>query len=796
MNRYPHLWDFYRDTTRLVTEGADLQALYQAMLGVQDCDMRAVDASPKRLREMAQAWSQSPSFVPIRLNELFNGLQVAHTDDYVLAMVAGLGGRHEQEVRLCMLRQDHALREQVFWRIFEVEGGGEISLANIDKFSREQFNWHHSVILLANEGTLDRRRLLRCCLQALNRDFSAYRAGWFSRVYAALAPTAEEAAADQALLRLCLGSPLTATVTLGVRQLDALHKAGLLDAAPFVQACGAAFSGPKAAALQVLRMLDALGAQPCADPESLAQALAQGLGHGHADVQRAAVKALAKVGRLELARQQRDALAPAVVAELLPAVAPGDAVDSGGGPVGLPLDVPVFVPVAEPLQPWTDDDALDRCAALLEEPADALEFELALAWLAASGSVAAILAPLARRARTLAARDGEHYLAALLVSALDDQVPFLPQRYWQPTSGSLVNGQWVEDKAGPPKALPRAEESTLLPSFITRLREVADAVQGRAPRRPLLATPTDSLGRVDIDTLLARCEATRRVGAPFPVDRTQALLRVAPEHRERAAAAAGGALPQITERIRIEWRSRGSDTLKADGSPQWVWWDPLVHGDPLQAPSATQPALIPSGALRYSDGPVACDLVTAGLGLVHPASTLPLAAAGVAILNGAAGDEVEHCAPGLLRALAAHPGAWSAETAQLVALGMAAQRAELRAQAVELLAAAVPARLDAATMAQGFAACAPAIVLGRWAQSFADAASLAPLAVIEVLTRLLPQLEPKARGTGALITLLLDESLRHARPVTDEQLRAWLSGIRGSSAAARAAKALLDHGGR
>ena len=283
------------------------------MLGVQSADLRAVDASPRRLREMAQGWSQRPNFVPIRLNELFNGLQVEHTDDYVLAMVGGLGGRHEQEVRLFMLRHDHALRDQVFWRVFEVEGGGEISLANIDKFSREEFNWHNTVVLLANEGTLDRGRVLRGCLEALNRDFSAYRAGWFSRVYASLAPT-PETAADQPLLRLCLGSSITATVSLGVKQLEVLHKHGLLDAAPFVQACGGA--GPKAAALSVLRMLEALGARVAVESDAVAQALALGLGHPHADVQRAAVKALARLGREDLAHQQRDALAPAVAAML------------------------------------------------------------------------------------------------------------------------------------------------------------------------------------------------------------------------------------------------------------------------------------------------------------------------------------------------------------------------------------------------------------------------------------------------------------------------------------------------
>ena len=54
--------------------------------------------------------------------------------------------------------------------------------------------------------------------------------------------------------------------------------------------------------------------------------------------------------------------------------------------------------------PWTDEGAQERYAALLEAPADALEFELALAWLATSGQVAATIAPLAKRARYPRAR--------------------------------------------------------------------------------------------------------------------------------------------------------------------------------------------------------------------------------------------------------------------------------------------------------------------------------------------------------------------------------------------------------
>ena len=54
-----------------------------------------------------------------------------------------------------------------------------------------------------------------------------------------------------------------------------------------------------------------------------------------------------------------------------------------------------------------------------------------------------------------------------------------------------------------------------------------------------------------------------------------------------------------------------------------------------------------------------------------------------------------------------------------------------------------------------------------------------------------PCLDPKTRGIGSLLTVLLDESLRHAQSVQAADLRGWLAGFTGTSAAAKAAKALL-----
>ena len=183
-------------------------------------------------------------------------------------------------------------------------------------------------------------------------------------------------------------------------------------------------------------------------------------------------------------------------------------------------------------------------------------------------------------------------------------------------------------------------------------------------------------------------------------------------------------------------------------------------------------------------------VVAASLSLISPASTLPLVAVAVPVMHHVM-SEVNHAAGPILNGLASHPGPWTTETAQVVALGMAAADAGLRTQAAELFAAAVPTRISAAQAAVGFAACHPAVALNRWSASFSDAATIAPIAVIDLLTHLLPKLPHDTRGVGALLGVLVDESLRHHQAVTNPDLREWLEAFNGSSAAAKAAKAAL-----
>jgi len=443
MSGYATLLDYFRALPRLIESGATLRTLYDEMLTIQEKD--AVNVSPAWLRVLASSWMQWPAFVPIRLSELFGGLTVKHDDDYVLAMIGTLGDRHEPGIREHLLRHDHALRDDVFWRIFEVEGGGEISLANIDKFSAAAAGWQSTVLTLVADGTLDRARVLRCCLQALNRDFSAYRAGWFSRVYAALEPSAFEAAADQDLLRLTLGSTISASVSLAARQLAAIHKAGLLDAPAFTQACGPALTGPKAAALGVLKMLAAIAAKKQADADTVAQTIALAAAHPHHDVQRAAVAALLKLGRADLVRASAGLLAPAVAAELLPAQAAAPT-----PPNQLPASPAPLSHAAAP-RPWTNDNARERCAVLLEDATAAQGFAvcapaIALTRWAEAFADAAAIAPFAA-IDTLAALlpslpAKAHGLGALLTVLLDETT----RHRRLPASGALA--AWLDQFGG------------------------------------------------------------------------------------------------------------------------------------------------------------------------------------------------------------------------------------------------------------------------------------------------------------------------------------------------------------
>ncbi len=115
------------------------------------------------------------------------------SDAYTLALVShpqsfdlssGPDGWRRVSVMAVLRRNPDLLVEDV-WRIFEVEGGGENSLAAYDKYSSEENRWRAALVELGNDGSLDRERLLDASLDALQRGFAQFRAQWFSAFHEA-----------------------------------------------------------------------------------------------------------------------------------------------------------------------------------------------------------------------------------------------------------------------------------------------------------------------------------------------------------------------------------------------------------------------------------------------------------------------------------------------------------------------------------------------------------------------------------------------------------------------------------
>lgn len=841
MSRRPYQWwEFDQDLDTLVGRpGTDLASLNEQLLKVTDPAEPAAYAE-KDIRELSRRWTQRRDFVSVRLAELFHCVQLVHDDDYVLAAVGHLGGRSDTGgVRKFMLRHDDYLREHVFWRFFEVEGGGEISLANVDKYSDENHTWTDTILALVAEGTLERSRVLRSCLEALNRDFSAYRAGWFSRLHDALAPDAAEARNNQGELLRLLASNNSATTALAVRQAQLLHRAGTLDSEGFIRHAAPALAAPKTSALKVLAILRSMAGNAAGIAGTGLFAAAQaGMDHPHHDVQRAATALLADFGRDDLLRAGSPGLSPAVSIEFaarLPRAASSGSPATLASPAGTTIaevqrQPPWPHPV--PVPDWAESEMQEHLAMLLENPGDPVAFELALSRLA-SRDACELLRPLARRAAKLGGNN-ENVVAELIFAGAD------PDFRFRPPTRARRSGQDQESKVSWP------EDRSIVPVLYKRVREVIEILQERAEHRVLLATPTATCGWIEPAALVARFLANDAAGRdPLRFDTLAALLRLAPENRPAAleqlqkadvrpagteagnaiAYALGGPPAAINDaawwvaaaRARapfaidghlleaglavagqghpatlcLRWKSETS-TFKDGGKLRsYTWWKVKADAGPQGRASAEFPSIIPSAADAFQ---VASALEIRQSAMAFPPSTLSLAAASISWLNRAMETPDPEVEDAVLAALEVHAGRWEGPTAELLALGLAAQRAEVRIRASELFALAIPERMGAEPFAAALAHCARACVLSRWAASLADAAGIsgsAATATREVLAHLLPRLERAQHGVGKLLGVYLEECIRAHVPPESAELRAWLKGFSGTSIAARNAKGLL-----
>ena len=778
-----------------------LDQVYARMLEINDGP--PTDADLAVSTRLSDPWMDGIGF--LRLAELKGDLALEHDERFLTALI-GL----EPGLQLPLMRADRELREELVWGMLRQEGNRGVSLSASDRSatmgSGRAPGWSRTLAACADEGLIDRDRLIDALLDMLAADLPSARAGWHSRTLRLLAMTLDEAEARQGALCALMSSPVGPTVTLAVGQLTALSKAGRLDLELFARSCEGALMGSKANALRVLGVLrDGLGAVEGTDLEPL---LGVALSFPDAQVQRAALGLARDNVTASLLTRESVAgivrladLDPLVVPEAREFVSVGAAGDRPGpGLVSETRDEPgSFLPPpreAGDLVPMSAEDVSGRVGVLAEKAQMGLEYEALLAFLASpefTPDALESLRPLVRRLTTR--RFGyERMLGSLLQIALDGG--------GEGAESPLAAGTaWLESENMP----------TLLRE---RIIEVAGLL-ARGQRYRLLATPTDDRGAVNPLTLVRRA-LDNGDAAPLPADLTQALLRVDTEHPDCAAALAlveereaelpaaarirlalTGAVRRRAEgylsSLAVAWEGHpayesrsGKPKVARDGSPVYAFFTPRVVGADT---GATGPEL---GAL--ADIASASGDFTAHRYL-YPASVRHFAVCLLAsqwyVL-----DSTQLTAD-CYRALSEHGGRWDSLSAQLLGQAMGEREVESRALGVETLASLV-ARGDLSfdQAVAGFEAVAHTVKLNRWAQALQDLGNVDPRLALDLALALLPGLERGRTGIGQLLGVVTAQYARAQAegwaPPLGEDLVGWLGLFRGSSQAAKYARTLKE----
>ena len=752
---------------------------------------------------LSDPWLKGIGF--LRLAELHGDLSLDHDESYLTALI-GL----EPGLQLPLMRADRELREELVWGMLRQEGNRGVSLSASDRSatmgSERTPGWSRTLAASIDEGLIERDRLLDALLDMLAADLPSGRAGWYSRTLRMLSMTLDEAEARQGALCALMSAPVGATVTVAVRQLSALSKAGRLDLELFARSCEGALMGSKANALAALTILR--GGLEALSPGGLEPLLAIALSFPHAQVQALAIELAsdelrsglldsAAVGRL-LSDAELDPLVVATLDLLDPGHTASDQADPGLVPET--RDEPgSFLPppreVAD-LVPMSADDVSGRVGVLAQGAEMGLEYEALLAFLASpefDPSALESLRPLVRRL-TGGVPGPQQMLGVFLRLALDGGA--------SEASDPLESArEWfgIEN----------------VPTHVSqRIREVTELL-ARGQRYCLLATPTDDRGAVNPLALVHRA-LDNGDAPPLPADLSQALLRVDVEHPDCAAALAlveerEAELPAAA-RIRlalegvvrkraesylsslsVTWEGRpayeprsGKPKAARDGSPVYAFFTPRIVG--LQTCATGEElsvlAQVTGGAGNYS-----FHRYTYPASARHFAVCLLASRWNFLDSSGLTAD--------CYRALCEHGGRWDSLSAQLLGQAMGEREVESRALGVETLASLV-ARGDLAfdEAVAGLWGVEQTVKLNRWAQAFEDLGDIDPRLALDLALALLPGLERGRTGIGQLLGVVTAQYSRACEqgwaPPLGEEFIGWLGLFRGSSQAAKYARTLKE----
>ncbi|MET0715559.1 MAG: DUF6493 family protein, partial [Mycetocola sp.] len=190
-----------------------------------------------------------------------------------------------------LLRADPELIDQEIWRLFEVPGRPSCGLGPPDRNGKD--GWITAFVTLADDGEIDRMRLLDTTLDALARDISQYQTRWFVALWQALEPTNEERATFQDSLLHLITHPVNTVVRFALGELTRLEYVGGVDAARFcAEIDGAVITGSVDVAQAALSVLARLAQRDPTNATTAAVPLASGLLHANVRVRQTAARLL------------------------------------------------------------------------------------------------------------------------------------------------------------------------------------------------------------------------------------------------------------------------------------------------------------------------------------------------------------------------------------------------------------------------------------------------------------------------------------------------------------------------
>lgn len=669
---------------------------------------------------------------------------------YILGMISAPRRGSARE----FLERDPALREYELWQLFEHEGSGELSLAAYDKYVPPANRWAEAFCSMATDGKIDRARVLQATCDALQRDISPFRAGWFSRLHEALKPReAERAALCERYLDL-LNSRVPATVSFTMKALMEAHKCGALNvldvADRLVPALEARDKGTPERGLALLRK----ATRGCAAPTRarVAALAARALGHPSPEVQSAALELVGDDAAI--IEPYLDTLAPSLRARFKEAV-PAEA----GSAAATPQHEGRVAPIAN------FHELVETFAAVLENQGPPIEIERVIdgvvrIGIEASGSAGfdRLTAALAKRAEVLASRSDHSALrAALAMFAL----------------------AWVR---GLRTACPTGE-ANLGDFLIWRLWSASEQAAARV-RQPLLSLPTSSDGRIDAQ------EFNCRLSEMSPAQRkvTQAD-RKSLFHLDFLLAQLRASGCDAPVRSKIVWKKSSWEVDRRT----YVHWKPTLEIEGVGEPSRFEPAAL---TLARLDEPLEMKRWCA---TVSPRWREGWFAAGCCHL----GDNLNW-----------HGADWSTRaylesllTAQpigemgglLMALGLSARESGECGLATDaLIAASSDGRLDGVALGSALtqAAASGAIKYGRWARQLqlASQAGSEPARVIFLALEALleSKVDMAVTDFGRLLELAYELAHLTGLRLTRPGSLGTLSRFAGRGKAARAVACLLE----